>query len=60
MSKIADDIAAKNRLDRKAEIAKVIADRTEKSDEQAQEIAEEILALSERFYRKPKTKTKTK
>ncbi len=61
MSSIAEDIATKNRLDRKTEIAKVIAARTEKSDEQAQEIAEEILALSERFNRKPKaTKTKTK
>ena len=61
MSSIAEDIATKNRLDRKTEIAKVIAARTEKSDEQAHEIAEEILALSERFNRKPKvTKTKTK
>lgn len=59
MSKIADDIATKNRLDRKAEIAKVIFDYTRRSSkappEQACEtMAEEILALSERFNRTPK------
>lgn len=59
MSKIADDIAAKNRLDRKMEIAKVIHEYTSDldelpSEEACQEIAEEILALSERFDRKPK------
>ncbi len=64
MSKIADDIAAKNRLDRKTEIAKVIFDYTRRSTKAPPEkacdtMAEEILALSERFNRTPKGK-KTK
>ena len=58
MSKIADDIAAKNRLDRKEEIAKVIRAALIRNTP-CQEIAEEILALSERFNRTPKGK-KTK
>lgn len=68
MSSIAEDIAAKNRLDRKMEIAQVIRagfvdhitlDEDLPSDEECEAIAEEILALSERFNRKPKV-TKTK
>ncbi len=59
MSKIADDIAAKNRLDRKTEIAKVIFEYTRRSSKAPPEtacetMAEEILALSERFNRTPK------
>ncbi len=64
MSKIADDIAAQNRIDRKAEIAKVIFEYTRRStkappEKACETIAEEILALSERFNRTPKGK-KTK
>ena len=60
MSKIANDIAAKNRIDRKAEISKVIFDYTRRSSKAPPEgacesIAEEILALSERFARTPTT-----
>ncbi len=59
MSKIAEDIATKNRIDRKAEIAKVIFDYTRRSskappEKACESIAEEILALSERFIRTPK------
>ena len=59
MSKISDDIAAKNRLDRKTEIAKVIFDYTRRSTKAPPEkacdtMAEQILALSERFNRTPK------
>lgn len=59
MSKIAEDIATKNRLDRKAEITKVIFDYTRRSskappEKACESIAEEILALSERFKRTPK------
>ncbi len=64
MSMIADGIAAKNRLDRKAEIAKVIFEYTRRStkappEKACETMAEEILALSERFNRVPKGK-KTK
>lgn len=60
MSSIADNIAAKNRLDRKAEIAKVIFEYTRRStkappEKACETMAEEILALSERFNRTPKT-----
>ena len=60
MSSIAEGIAAKNRLDRKAEIAKVIFDYTRRSSKAppsaaCESIAEEILALSERFARTPAT-----
>ena len=60
MSKIAEDIATKNRIDRKAEITKVIFDYTRRSskappEKACESIAEEILALSERFIRIPKT-----
>ena len=64
MSKIADDIAAKNRIDRKAEITKVIFEYTRRStkappEKACETMAEEILGLSERFNRVPKGK-KTK
>jgi len=64
MSKIVNDIAAKNRADRKAEIVKVIFDYTRRSSKAPPEkacdtMAEQILALSERFNRTPKGK-KTK
>lgn len=59
MSEIANRIAAKNRIDRKMEIAKLIFDRTHCSikpptEQKCQSIAEEILALGERFYHAPK------
>ncbi len=59
MSSIADDIAAQNRLDRKAEIAKVIFEYTRRSskappEKACESMAEEILALSERFFHAPK------
>ena len=61
MSKIADDIAAKNRLDRKTEIIMVIFDYTRRSSKAPPEkaceaMAEEILALSERFNHTPEGK----
>jgi len=61
MSSIADDIAAQNRLDRKAEIAKVIFEYTRRSskappEKACESMAEEILALSERFFHAPKGK----
>ena len=64
MSSLAEEIAEKNRLDRKAEIAKVIFEYTRRStkappEKACESIAEEILALSERFARTPKGK-KTK
>lgn len=65
MSKIADDIAAKNRLDRKEEIAACIFDHdhdppeSRPTEQACHEIAEKILHLSERFNRTPKGK-KTK
>ena len=60
MSSLAEEIAEKNRLDRKAEIAKVIFDYTRRSSKAPPEkacetMAEEILALSERFNRTPTT-----
>lgn len=59
MSSIAENIAEKNRLDRKMAIAKLIFDRTHCSEkppheQKCQEMAEEILSLGDRFAYVPR------
>jgi len=59
MSSIAENIAEKNRIDRKMAIAKLIFDRTHCSEkppteQKCQQMAEEILSLGDTFAYVPR------